>query len=133
MPTPDQIKGKKDTATLAMMILSIGIRPCTGALLLLFFACMFDLAWAGAVATFAMAAGTAITTGLLALLAVKSKNLALSLVKKSDHSLLLTHGCLRLSGGAIILLVAGLFLTIQIGGEASTGTPEQHPLYKTFR
>ena len=132
MPAPQELKGRKDAASIAPMIVSIGIRPCTGALLLLFFSCMFDLAWPGALATVAMAIGTAVTTGTLAILAVKSKDLALSFVKKSDRSLLLTHAGLRLGGGAIILLMAGLFLAAQIGGEAQTGV-SQHPLYKTLK
>ena len=132
MPAPQELKGRKDAASIALMIISIGIRPCTGALLLLFFSCMFDLAWPGALATIAMAIGTAVTTGGLAILAVKSKDLALSFVKKSDRSLLLTHAGLRLGGGAIILLMVGLFLAAQIGGEAQTGV-SQHPLYKTLK
>jgi nickel/cobalt exporter len=132
VPTPDELKGKKNFASLAVMIVSIGIRPCTGALLLLFFSCMFDLAWPGILATLAMGLGTATTTGALAILAVKSKKLALSFVKKSDRGLLFTHAALRLGGGAVILLMAVLFLTMQIGGEALPNNA-QHPLYKSLQ
>jgi nickel/cobalt exporter len=132
VPTADQLTGHKSIASIAAMIVSIGIRPCTGALLLLFFACMFDLAWAGIWATLAMAIGTAFTTGGLALLTVKSKNLALSFVKKSDRGLLLTHAGLRLAGGTFILLIAGFFLTAQLGGEQPL-TQAQPPLFKALK
>jgi ABC-type nickel/cobalt efflux system permease component RcnA len=131
-PTADQLSRSKSFASIAAMILSVGIRPCTGALLLLFFACMFDLAWPGILATLAMAIGTAATTGILAILTVKSRDLALSFVKKSDRSMLLAHAGLRIAGGAFILLMAGLFLTAQLGGEQTTDQ-SQPPLFKALK
>lgn len=130
-PSVEQLKNK-DFLSIATMILSIGIRPCTGALLLLFFSLMLGLGWAGVVATFAMAAGTAITTGSLALLAVKSKSLALSFVKKSDRSLLFTYAGLRLIGGAIMFITAALFLVSQLTNEAPMPSASPHPLYKSL-
>lgn len=132
LPTAQQLTGKKDALSMVAMIVSVGIRPCSGALLLLFFSCRFELVWPGVLATFAMAAGTAATTGALAILAVKSKHLALSLVKKSDRALALAHAGLRLGGGAVILLAAGLFLAAQWSG-AALPARTQHPLYKTLQ
>lgn len=54
---------------------SVGIRPCTGAVLVLIFALTNGLLWAGVVATFAMALGTAITVSVLAATAVGSRTL----------------------------------------------------------
>jgi ABC-type nickel/cobalt efflux system permease component RcnA len=51
------------------VILSVGIRPCTGAILVLVFALTQGLFWAGVAATFAMALGTALTVAVLASLA----------------------------------------------------------------
>jgi len=131
-PPASQLAGNKSLISFAAMILSIGIRPCTGALLLLFFACAFDLAWPGVLATVAMAVGTAVTTGALAILTVKSKNLALSFVKKSDRGMLFAHAGLRIAGGLFIVLMSGLFLTAQLGDEQTQGqsTP---PLFKALR
>lgn len=56
-----------------------GIRPCAGAVIVLVFALSQKLAWAGVATTFAMALGTALTTGAIALLAVGAKGLALRL------------------------------------------------------
>lgn len=61
------------------VIFAVGIRPCTGAILVLVFALAQGLFWAGVVATFAMALGTAITVAILATLAVGSRELALKL------------------------------------------------------
>lgn len=52
---------------------SVGIRPCTGALLVLIFALTNGLLWAGIAATFAMALGTAITVSVLAAAAVGTR------------------------------------------------------------
>jgi ABC-type nickel/cobalt efflux system permease component RcnA len=66
-------------AQTAAVVLTAGIRPCAGAIIVLVFAASQGLVWAGIATTFAMALGTALTTGLIALLAVMAKHLALHL------------------------------------------------------
>ncbi|MGA8764287.1 MAG: nickel/cobalt transporter, partial [Candidatus Sulfotelmatobacter sp.] len=61
---------------LLAVVFSVGIRPCTGAILVLVFAVTQGLFWAGVAATFAMALGTAITVAALAVLALGSRELA---------------------------------------------------------
>jgi ABC-type nickel/cobalt efflux system permease component RcnA len=132
MPSACCLTDEKTSASLAAMILCIGIRPCTGALILLFFSCMFDLPWPGVLATLTMAMGTAITTGTLAILAVKSKEVALMFVEESERGLRLAHAGLRLGGGLVIFLMASLFLAAQFGGEnISAAAPP--PLYKALK
>ncbi len=63
----------------AGVVLAAGIRPCAGAIIVLVFAASQGIIWAGIAATLAMAMGTALTTGALALLAVGMKNVALAL------------------------------------------------------
>jgi ABC-type nickel/cobalt efflux system permease component RcnA/ABC-type uncharacterized transport system substrate-binding protein len=58
------------------VVLSVGIRPCSGALIVLAFALSQGLLLAGIVAVLLMGVGTAITTGTLAALAVGFKGLA---------------------------------------------------------
>jgi nickel/cobalt exporter len=57
------------------VVISVGVRPCTGAILVLVFALTQGLFWAGVAATFAMALGTAITVAVLASLALGSREL----------------------------------------------------------
>ena len=52
------------------VVFSVGVRPCTGAILVLVFAVTQGVFWAGVAATFAMAIGTAITVAALATLAL---------------------------------------------------------------
>jgi nickel/cobalt exporter len=60
-------------------VFSVGIIPCSGAILVLVFAVTQGLFWADVAATFAMAFGTAITVAALATAALGSHELALKL------------------------------------------------------
>jgi len=58
------------------VVVSAGLRPCTGALLVLVFAWSQGVFLAGVVSAFLMGLGTAITVSVLAVLAVSAKGLA---------------------------------------------------------
>jgi len=58
------------------VVLAVGLRPCSGALVVLVFALSQGLLPAGIAAVFLMGAGTAITVAALATLAVTAKGLA---------------------------------------------------------
>ncbi len=67
-------------------IVSVGIRPCSGALVVLVFALAQGVFWAGIASTFLMALGTAITVAVLAALAVGAKDLARRLTRGDGQS-----------------------------------------------
>ncbi|MBX9909680.1 MAG: nickel/cobalt transporter [Beijerinckiaceae bacterium] len=79
MPAPDAIARLAGWREMAGVVFAAGLRPCAGALIILVFAASQSLLWAGIAATFAMALGTALTTGALAALAVFFKFAALKL------------------------------------------------------
>ena len=54
-----ELAGPFDWRKIMAVVFSVGIRPCTGAILVLVFALTQGLFWAGVAATFAMALGTA--------------------------------------------------------------------------
>jgi nickel/cobalt exporter len=58
-------------------ILAVGVRPCSGAVIVLVFAVSQKLYWAGILSVLTMALGTGITVSALAVLAVKAKDVAL--------------------------------------------------------
>jgi len=58
------------------LALSVGIRPCTGAIGVLSVASLQGVLWAGILSTFVMALGTALTVSALAALAVGSRQAA---------------------------------------------------------
>jgi ABC-type nickel/cobalt efflux system permease component RcnA len=65
-------------------VIAAGARPCSGAILVLVFGLAQGLFAAGIAATFAMALGTAVTTGALAFLAVFAKSAALRFAAGED-------------------------------------------------
>ena len=77
MPGPDAVARLRNWREMAGVVFAAGLRPCAGALIILVFAASQGLLWAGIAATFAMALGTALTTGALAALAVFFKFAAL--------------------------------------------------------
>jgi nickel/cobalt transporter (NicO) family protein len=76
MPSPEALQKDWSLGRMMTLAFAIGIRPCTGAILVLIFAISQGLLWAGVFATFAMAIGTAITVSILAAMAVGSRGFA---------------------------------------------------------
>lgn len=68
------------------IVLAIGMRPCTGAILVLLVAYSLDLRWVGIAAVLAMSLGTAATVSLLATMAVSFRHIALRFFQRSVTS-----------------------------------------------
>lgn len=110
MPTPAEIRAARDWKAMAAMILSVGLRPCSGAILVLLFALTQGAFTVGALSAVVMSVGTAITVSTLAILTVFSKNMALRLTGTVDSPRTQRiELALRLAGG-IALLLLGLML-----------------------
>jgi nickel/cobalt exporter len=77
LPPPEALEATTRWRELAGLVLAAGIRPCSGALIVLVFGLSQGLFAAGVAATVAMALGTALTTSAIAALAVFAKALAL--------------------------------------------------------
>jgi ABC-type nickel/cobalt efflux system permease component RcnA len=99
------------------VVLSVGVRPCTGAILVLIFALTQGMFWAGVAATFAMALGTAITVAALASLALGSRALALRLGgANAEWASAVWTTCAI--GGALVIFLFGTLLFIGSLGPA---------------
>ncbi len=72
-PEPQELAGPGGWKRGLSAIVAVGLRPCSGAIILLVFALSQGLFWAGAVSTFVMGLGTAITVAAIATLAVSAK------------------------------------------------------------
>lgn len=103
------IAGPLSWRKVAAVVLSVGIRPCSGAILVLVFALTQGLFWAGVAATFAMAFGTAITVAVLATLALGSRELALKF-GGGNRSWVDGVWTTCAIGGALVVLMAGSLL-----------------------
>lgn len=80
-PDPKDLAGPGGWSRGLAAIVAVGLRPCSGAILVLVFALAQGLFWAGVGATFAMGLGTAITVAAIATLAVGAKALATRLAQ----------------------------------------------------
>ncbi|MFD2184755.1 nickel/cobalt transporter [Rhodoplanes azumiensis] len=75
-PDPKDLAGPGGWSRGLAAIVAVGLRPCSGAILVLVFALAQGLFWAGVGATFAMGLGTAVTVAAIATIAVGAKAVA---------------------------------------------------------
>jgi len=108
-PAPDELAGPGGWRRGLAAVLTVGIRPCSGAILVLVFALAQGLFWAGIAATFVMGLGTAITVATIAVVAVFAKDVARRLSGGRDGGgALIMRGIEFGAAGLVLLFGAGL-------------------------
>ena len=100
-------------------ILAVGIRPCSGAIIVLVFALSQQLLLAGIASVLVMSLGTAITVSSLAVLAVSAKDVALRVAGASSATAERVMRVLEICAAAFVMLL-GLTL---LGGALAGGLP----------
>lgn len=110
MPTPAEIRQARGIREMAAMILSVGLRPCSGAVLVLLFAVTQGAFLIGAASALIMSLGTALTVSSLAILTVFSKNLALRLTGGTESIWASRIEWMLMAAGGTLILVFGLVL-----------------------
>ncbi|WP_316860710.1 hypothetical protein [uncultured Cohaesibacter sp.] len=101
-PTLEVIESANGFRGMALAIFSMGLRPCSGALIVLVFALSQKVFWAGVLASYAMGLGTGLTVALLALMAVYARSFSQMIVDRGFSNRVLDWF------GASVLFVAGL-------------------------
>jgi nickel/cobalt exporter len=108
-PTPDQLAGPGGWQRGVMAIFAVGLRPCSGAILILVFALAQGIFWAGVAATFVMGLGTAITVAAIATLTVSATAFAAKIASTRTG-----YGSLALRGmevaASVVVLLFGVAL-----------------------
>jgi nickel/cobalt exporter len=90
-------------------IVAVGLRPCSGAIIVLVFALAQGLFWAGVAATFVMGLGTAITVAAIATIAVGARSMAKHIAgTRSGYGMLAMRGIEV--GAAVVVLAFGTLL-----------------------
>jgi nickel/cobalt exporter len=108
-PEPEQLAGPGGWQRGLSAIVAVGLRPCSGAILVLVFALAQGIFWAGVGATFVMGLGTAVTVAALATLAVGAKAIAAKFAEtRSGYGSLALRG-LEV-GAAVLVLAFGILL-----------------------
>jgi nickel/cobalt transporter (NicO) family protein len=110
-PEPRELAGPGGWSRGFGAIFAVGIRPCSGAILVLVFALAQGLFWAGIAATLVMGLGTAITVATIAVIAVSAKDLARRLSGTSEGGgTLVMRGIEFGAAGLVLLFGLGLLL-----------------------
>jgi len=110
-PEPSELAGPGGWSRGLSAVLTVGIRPCSGAILVLVFALAQGLFWAGVAATLLMGLGTAITVSTIALIAVSAKGLAARMASGRDGTGVILLRGIEFGAAALVLLFgAGLLL-----------------------
>jgi nickel/cobalt exporter len=110
-PMPGELAGPGGWRRGLGAIFTVGIRPCSGAILVLVFALAQGMFWAGIAATFVMGLGTAVTVAAIAIIAVSAKDVARRLSAGSEGGgALVMRGLEFGAAGLVLLFGIGLLL-----------------------
>jgi nickel/cobalt transporter (NicO) family protein len=108
-PEPQELAGPGGWRRGWSAVLAVGLRPCSGAMIVLVFALAQGLFWAGMASTFVMGIGTAITVATIATLAVGAKSIAKRFAHhRGGHSIVILRAIE--AGAAALVLIFGLLL-----------------------
>jgi nickel/cobalt transporter (NicO) family protein len=110
-PEPEELAGPGGWKRGLSAIVAVGLRPCSGAILVLVFALAQGLFWAGVAATFVMGIGTAITVAVIASIAVAAKAWAQRFAEaRSGYGMLAMRG-IEVGAAVVIIAFGALLLT----------------------
>jgi len=120
-PEPQELAGPGGWQRGLSAIVAVGLRPCSGAILVLVFALAQGLFWAGVVATFIMGLGTAITVAIIATIAVGAKAWARRFADaQSGYGMLVMRG-IEVGAAVVIIAFGALLLAGYIVSERMMG------------
>lgn len=115
LPSAQQMEEGDGLRERALLVLSMGMRPCSGAIMVLLFSKVIDVFWWGVAAVMAMSAGTSLTISGLALLVHSGRRLAQRLSvgrtpalwqRVAALTLALAGGGILIAAGAVMWLAA---------------------------
>jgi nickel/cobalt exporter len=116
-PEPQELAGPGGWKRGLSAIVAVGLRPCSGAILVLVFALAQGLFWAGVAATFVMGIGTAITVAAIAAIAVGARGIAQRFADaRPGPGMLLLRG-MEVAAALLVLIFGIALLTGYIASE----------------
>jgi nickel/cobalt exporter len=109
-PEPGELAGTGGWARGLSAIAAVGLRPCSGAILVLVFALAQGLFWIGVASTFVMGLGTAVTVAAIASFAVGARTLAARFAKSREGTGGLLLRGLEVGAAGLVLVFGALLL-----------------------
>lgn len=117
VPEPAQLGGGRFGIREAWSaIIAVGLRPCSGALLVLTFSLLNGLYLGGVLSVLAMSVGTAITVSALAILAVTAKGVAIRLAGPGSRRGLWVGHAVEIGGAVFVIAMGALLLGASLQG-----------------
>ena len=120
-PEPQELSGPGGWGRGLSAIVAVGMRPCSGAIIVLVFALAQGLFWAGIASTFVMGFGTAITVAAIATLAVGAKALAKRVASRPTGYGDVFIRAIEFAAAALVLAFGALLLTGYMASERLIG------------
>ncbi|QQN67220.1 nickel/cobalt transporter [Bradyrhizobium diazoefficiens] len=109
-PEPAALAGAGGWQRGMAAVVAVGLRPCSGAIIVLIFALAQDLFWTGVGATLIMGLGTAITVAAIATLAVGARRVASRIAGSRSGTGMLIMRAIEVGAAALIVAFGGLLL-----------------------
>jgi nickel/cobalt exporter len=118
-PEPAALAGAGGWRRGLAAVVAVGLRPCSGAIIVLIFALAQDLFWTGFGATLLMGLGTAMTVAAIATVAVSARDVASHVAKSRAGLGMLAMRAIEVGAAALIvafgiLLLAGYMASEQL-------------------
>ena len=110
-PEPQDLTGRHWLRRGLAAIVAVGLRPCSGAIIVLVFALAQGLFWIGVASTFVMGIGTAITVAAIATIAVGARGLAGRLAKAKPGAGMIALRAMETAAALVIIAFGALLLT----------------------
>ncbi|APO76328.1 high-affinity nickel/cobalt transporter protein [Rhizobium etli 8C-3] len=116
-PDPSLLGGDKFSIREAWSaIVAVGLRPCSGALLVMTFSLLNGLYLGGILSVLAMSLGTAITVSILAILTVAAKGTAVGICGRGSARSIWIGNAIEILGAVLVICMGVLLLGASLQG-----------------
>jgi nickel/cobalt exporter len=116
-PEPAELGGAGGWRRGLSAVIAVGLRPCSGAIIVLIFALAQDMFWTGIGATLVMGLGTAITVAAIATLAWTARRAASRIANAQPGIGLLAMRAVEVGASALIIAFGALLLVGYMASE----------------
>lgn len=116
-PEPAMLAGAGGWRRGLAAVVAVGLRPCSGAIIVLIFALAQDLFWTGVGATLMMGLGTAATVAAIATVAVSARDVASRIAKTQAGIGMLAMRAIEVGAAALIVAFGALLLAGYMASE----------------
>ncbi len=110
-PEPAELQGSGGWRRGLSAVVAVGLRPCSGAIIVLIFALAQDMVWTGVGATLMMGLGTAMTVAAIATLALSAREVASRIAKSRAGLGMLAMRAIE-TGAAALIVAFGILLLV---------------------